>query len=80
MSNTDNDYFKGYVTLREACEMLPGKPHILSLQRWASRGRRGKFLRTAEVGGRLYTRPEWLREFIESPYRTVSKYAANRDG
>ena len=80
MNDTDRNYFAGFVTLREAADMLPHKPHVLSMQRWASRGRRGKLLRTAEIAGRLYTRPEWLREFIEYPYGRTGSDAANHDG
>lgn len=63
---TDADYFRGFISMREASQLAPGRPSVLTLQRWATRGKRGLKLRVAESGGRLYTRPEWLRDFIET--------------
>lgn len=55
-----------YLTLAEARLRLPGRPHLSTLHRWRLRGVRGIKLRTCLVGGRRFTRPEWLQEFIEA--------------
>lgn len=54
----------GYLTLPEAAASLPSRPHLSTLHRWRLRGIRGVRLRTCLIGGRRFTRPEWLHEFV----------------
>lgn len=54
-----------YLTLSQAAATLPGRPHLSTLHRWRLRGVRGVRLRTCLVGGRRFTRPEWIAEFID---------------
>jgi hypothetical protein len=42
----------------------PRPPHRNALWRWATRGVRGRLLRSEVVGGFRYTRPSWVREFL----------------
>ncbi|QDV74290.1 DUF1580 domain-containing protein [Botrimarina mediterranea] len=53
-----------HLSLAEAAKTLPGRPHLSTLHRWRLRGIRGVRLKTCLVGGRRYTTPRWLREFI----------------
>jgi len=57
-----------YITLRDAAEMLPGKPHPSTLHRWCKRGVAvpGNRIRlgSISVGWTVYTTPEWLAAFI----------------
>jgi len=55
-----------YLTLSQAAALLPGKPHISTMHRWRLRGVRGVKLRTQLIGGRRYTKPQWLDEFFEA--------------
>lgn len=38
---------------------------------WYTSGVRGHVLRTVRVGGRVYARPSWLAEFIDTCNRTT---------
>jgi hypothetical protein len=51
------------LSLREASQLLPGKPHISTLHRWRLRGIRGVKLITVMVGGRRWVHPDALRDF-----------------
>jgi hypothetical protein len=53
------------ISLREACELMPGCPHVNTVRRWADRGVRGVLLKTWRVGGRWFTSEEAILEFIK---------------
>jgi hypothetical protein len=61
------------VSLNEAVDLLPGRPHLSTLRRWCGRGVRGVRLETVVVGGRRFTSRVAIEQFIE---RTT----AARDG
>lgn len=42
------------------------KPHKSIGFRWTARGVRGVKLRSVMLGGKRYSRPDWLHDFIES--------------
>ena len=52
------------LSLREAAQLLPGRPHIATLHRWRLRGVKGIKLKTIKVGGRRFVSRESLEEFI----------------
>lgn len=52
------------LTLREAAEHLPGRPHVSTVWRWVLRGVRGTKLTTVVRGGRRFTSQEALVQFI----------------
>lgn len=51
------------LSLREASQLLPGKPHVSTLHRWRLRGIRGVKLITVMVGGKRWVHPDALRDF-----------------
>ena len=53
------------ISLREACGLLPGSPHVNTARRWADRGVRGVLLETWRVGGRRFTSEGAILEFIK---------------
>lgn len=55
-----------YLSLSQAAKTLPGRPHVSTLHRWRLNGVRGVKLQTCLVGGRRYTKPEWLADFIDA--------------
>jgi hypothetical protein len=52
-------------TLTEAARLLPDRPHVSTLYRWAQRGVKGVRLETVVVGGRRYTSVEALQRFAQ---------------
>ena len=53
-----------YLTLSQAAKTLPGRPHVSTLWRWATRGVRDRKLQTVLRGGRRFTRSLWLDDFL----------------
>jgi hypothetical protein len=53
------------VPLREAAELIPGRPHYSTLRRWQHAGLRGVCLETVLIGGRCFTSREAIRRFFE---------------
>lgn len=57
-------------TLRDAIPLtrcrdyIPGRPHVATTHRWASRGVRGVVLGTVLVGGVRYTTPAMIEAFL----------------
>ena len=54
---------KTYLTLTEASKIVPGRPSVSTIWRWALHGCGGVRLRHRRYGGRLFTRRDWLDEF-----------------
>ncbi len=52
------------LSLSEAAKAIPGRPHVSTLWRWATRGVRGVRLRTFVIGGRRFTDVAAIEEFI----------------
>jgi hypothetical protein len=52
------------LSLSAAADLLPNQPHVSTLWRWCLRGIKGVRLRTVFVGGRRYTTPAYLIEFV----------------
>ncbi len=61
---TNREASHDYLTLSQAANSLPGRPHLSTLHRWRLRGVRGVRLRTCLIGGRRFTTSGWLDEFI----------------
>jgi Protein of unknown function (DUF1580) len=51
------------LTLAQAARLLPNRPNPVTLWRWRTKGIRGVRLRTELIGGRRFTRREWLDDF-----------------
>lgn len=52
------------ITLAQAVDYVPGRPHVATLWRWATRGVRGVVLETAIVGGRRMTTPAMIEAHL----------------
>ena len=52
------------VSFAAAPAIIPGRPHISQVYRWASRGLRGIRLEWVQVGGQRYTSREAIQRFI----------------
>jgi len=60
-----------YLTLSQAANLLPNRPHSAAVWRWCRRGtvaRNGVRirLRHGRAGGRVFTTEAWLQEFFEA--------------
>lgn len=53
------------VSLAQAAELLPAKPHVATVWRWATHGIRGVRLQTWTVGGRRFTTIPALEQFLQ---------------
>ena len=58
-----------FITLSEAAKHAPGRPTTAAVWRWARQGVKARsgtrvFLRHVRVGGRIFTRPDWLGQFF----------------
>jgi len=60
----NNDKQNDFITMAEATKLLPGRPSIVSLWRWRTKGIAGVRLRYVTVGKLPLTTRKWLREFI----------------
>jgi hypothetical protein len=63
--------------LVHAAELVPGRPHVSTLVRWAMRGVRGRRLETVVIGGRRFTSVEAIRRFIDSSDRRSQSQVAD---
>ena len=55
---------EGPVTIAEAANLLPGRPHKNTLRRWCHRGFRGVLLRSFYSGNALCTTHAAIEEFL----------------
>lgn len=64
----DPDDVDGYISLDHAPRLIPGRPHRATVWRWVSHGvtRGGNVIRLRSImsGGRRYTRPDWITDFL----------------
>jgi hypothetical protein len=67
--------------LANACDVVPGRPHVSTLIRWWRDGVRGVKLETVVVGGRRFTSIEAVHRFISrlSEPRSVRNATAITD-
>jgi Protein of unknown function (DUF1580) len=57
------------ISLVEAALQTPGRPHVSTVWRWATRGFRGIVLETITVAGKRFTSKEALCRFFEATDR-----------
>lgn len=50
--------------LGDAAKHIPGRPHRATIERWRTRGVRGRRLETTLIGGRRYTSLEAIADFL----------------
>ena len=63
--------FGDYMTLAQAAEILPGRPHPSAVWRWVRHGQRNAagervYLRAARLGRHMFTKIEWLQDFADA--------------
>ena len=66
------------ITLSQAADFLPGRPHAATVWRWATSGVHGIRLQTWNVGGRRFTTVAALEAFLQalnSPHAATSQEA-----
>lgn len=68
-----------YLSLTEAANNCPGKPHVSCLWRWCRRGvqaRSGERIRLEHrrLGGKIFTRLDWLEDFSRRLAEADAKY------
>jgi hypothetical protein len=53
------------VSLSQASRLIPNRPTASTVHRWVIKGIHGGHkLRSVRIGGRIYTKPEWIEEFL----------------
>jgi hypothetical protein len=60
---------QNYLSLSEAARIAPGKPHKASIWRWCRKGVKARTgdvvkLRHVRAGGKVFTRADWLEQFL----------------
>jgi len=60
------------ISLRQAAKSIDSRPHINTVRRWILKGTRGKRLDAKQVGGRWFTTPEAVQEFMDAPPNVIS--------
>lgn len=60
--------FQNLITLTQAAKLLPGRPSVNCVWRWCRKGLLSRnlehiHLKHVRMGGKIYTRREWLAEF-----------------
>jgi len=66
------------VLLKDAAKIVPGRPHLATLYRWADEkagGFRGVVLETVPIGSKRFTSKEALQRFAEAVKRKTSGQA-----
>jgi hypothetical protein len=58
------DPFSFNMNFVEATRVVPSRPHLNTIRRWATQGVRGVKLQTVKIGGRYFTSREALGAFI----------------
>lgn len=64
----------GYIPLRNACALLPGRRrgkrvNVVTIWRYATRGKRGVLLRTVSLPCGLATTVAWVEQFVAATSR-----------
>jgi hypothetical protein len=55
-----------YLSITQAAQRLPGRPHRNSVRRWMGQGCYGIKLRSVRFGGKRLTTEIWCDEFTEA--------------
>ncbi len=61
---TLTEKLKDAISLSQAVDFVPRRPHVATIWRWATRGVRGIKLQTWMSGGTRVTTPQALEEFL----------------
>ncbi len=64
---------KKHITMAEAARLLPSRPSVSNLYRWAEKGVDGVTLETIRVGHRRYTTPEAVHRFQRRVNQSVAE-------
>jgi hypothetical protein len=57
-----------YLSIRDACAILPGRPHFNTVRRWMFQGCNGIKLRSVRFGQKRLTTGQWCAEFVTAVY------------
>lgn len=59
-----NPTTESLLTVTQASQQIPGRPHVATVWRWILKGLNGIKLGSVKVGGRRYTSAEAIESFI----------------
>jgi len=65
------------ITLTQATKILPGRPNVSTVWRWATHGCRGIQLETMKIGGRTFTSREALQRFADECSGKIVKQSSS---
>jgi hypothetical protein len=66
MIDVHDAHGESLISIPDACEIIPGRPHLATVYRWMVKGVRGGIrLETALVGGRRFTSREAIQRFVD---------------
>ena len=68
-----------YLSMTEAAKLIPGRPSVSTVHRWAGRGVDGVVLASIRAGGRRYTSMSAIDEFL-SQLNTSEQQVLKADG
>lgn len=55
-----------FISFSKVSTLIPGRPSLSSVHRWATRGINGVRLKSVRVGGRLFSTNAWTQEFLDA--------------
>ncbi len=61
----------GFLSMREAVNSLPSRPHLNTIRRWILKGARGRKLDAKLIGGRWFTTKQALDEFLNTSPNSI---------
>lgn len=64
-SATLTETLKDAISLSQAVDFVPRRPHVATVWRWATKGVRGVRLATVIIGGRRMVTPAALEDFLQ---------------
>ncbi len=65
MKKSTNLLTEDVLSMSEAAQEIPGRPHVSTLWRWAHRGLKGEKLETLKIGGRTVTSRQAITRFFD---------------
>ena len=68
------------VSVKQARELIPGRPDISTIHRWINKGLDGVKLKSVKAGGKRFTTKHWLNEFFAELSGATSQQMTTASG
>lgn len=73
-----------YLSLTEACKIVPSRPAACSLWRWCRKGVKTRdggrvYLQHVRIGGKVYTTRDWLDAFFRETAEADNEHFRSKD-